>query len=226
LADITQPRYSQLLKRVFGIKGANPGIVINPGIAATHDVADPYQPENRFLRGERSFGVVDTVTNTAATNFGYRVYTNPPNSNRVAVIRRITWSLNVPTAANQPGALVHAGVRFATASAAAPTIFAIPKDTRVGLISANSLLATGLVSQLAGILGPANSSVFTVQVFPGAAAQPLIVQADNLDLVVSPGTGYPIVFASDALPVATYQWLVCVEGFERNLDPAEQLSGT
>jgi hypothetical protein len=194
---------------------------VGQAIAPSFDIADPYQPENRASRGEKSFGVVNNVSNVAATSFGVNGFVNPINSGRISILKRVTWSLNLPTAANQPGN-IWASITVPAVQASSPTIFGQPKDTRWSIqTGVQTGLASGILAGSTGIAGVVNGSLYAVQVFPGASTVPTIITADNLDIVVTPGWQVLVTFRGDTLPVATYTWTVLIEGFERTADPME-----
>lgn len=223
MADITQLRFAQLLKRLFGVKTSDPGRALMPGVIATAEVNDTYQPENRASRGEKLFGVLNNLSNIAATSFGLNVFIMPSGTNRIAVIRRATLSVLLPTAANQPGSLFF-GARIPQPGSQSILVQCQAKDARFNIQSGgNTNLACGISNATAGILGWTNSTLHAVQLFPGAAAVPTIYVIDNLDIPVPPGFQVTFALAADALPVATYTYTLCLEGYERALDPNETL---
>jgi len=223
LADVTQLRFAQLLKRAFGVKAMDPGRVLSPIVTASHEIADTYQPENRASRGEKLFGMTNQYTN-AVGGFGIAVFVNPTGSGRIAVMKRVTWSLNLPTAATQPGAIAFSIGIPQVAGATVPLIFGQVKDSRFAILTGTvTAVASGLQTSTTGVSGFLNTTLYAVQVFPGAATVPTYHQVDNLDIIVPPGWLNAILFRGDTLPTGTYTWTVCVEGYERTADPNELL---
>lgn len=221
MADITQGRYQQLVKKVFGLKGGDATRqVLNP-VQTSYELQDTYRPEDRASRGERVFGMGATPSNVAATSFGAANFCNPAGSGKICVIKRATWSLLLPTAANQPG------VTFLSIGAqgfGTPSTTAFLKDTRWTAFG-GAKTSSGFVIQAVGTFGSqAPISTYYVAVFPGAATVPFIHQVDNLDMVLVPNSSFNFLFASDTNPVGTYTWNIHVEGYERVGDPNELLS--
>lgn len=216
MADITQLRFAQLLKRTLGLKAIDPGQVIAHQLVGTYDIQDTYRPEHRADRGERllSMGIQisTTTTNCVLANL------IAPAGGRTFVLRRAWFNLNLPTATTQPGqvyALI-GGVNPATA----PTQQAVSKDTRTPALS----LATGLNVQNFTTLGPAAvivNSMWFQQLFPQAALTPTTIVVDTLDVVLSPGNQVTVGLRADTFPTAGYNYNVFVEGYEYVPDVAE-----
>lgn len=225
MAEVTQSRYQQLLRRVFGIYATQRiADVIPPSISPSADVNDPYQPEMRSIRGERSFSMLYQATNTAAVNFSLGTLTNPVTNNRVLVVKRLTWHLNIPTAANQPGELYLGYVVTTLLTALSPAVQPAYKDGRVIQAFGIRDLSLAVSTQGVGTSGLTSAGLaYAITLFPGAATVPFIHINDQVDVVVTPGSELQLTVRASVLPVATYTWNVTIEGFSRTLDPNEQL---
>lgn len=233
MADITQPRWQSILRRAFAIKTADPGRVLHPIIGGTFEVQDTYRPESRALRAERAFSISKGgITNTAAVNFGIFAVCAAPGG-RIAVLKRATFSFSLPTAANQPGNVYAIIEQPNTTLNLAPGLLANLKDFRAapgtetaGPTTTFANLATSGVQNIVTAFGIA---AYAEQVFPGAAVTSSRIQVDNLDLVIGPppsGNPWSVAFGvrGDTLPVASWNWNVCVEGYEFSPDASELLS--
>jgi len=219
VGQVTQARYSSLLKRLFALKTVDPGASVGPFVAPSCEVNDAYLPEARALRGEKLFTGSTAETNTAAVNFGVAQFGNPIGSGKVAVVRRVIWSFATPTAANQPGNF-RLQLSQQAGTAPAPTIFGTVKDSRYGGGLA-SQSTCGVQNANTGISGFPATALYQVVVVLGAAAGSVLHVADNLDIVVWPGFAFNISAVSDILPVGTYTWFATWECYERAFDPSE-----
>jgi len=222
LADITQLRFGNLLKQTLGIKAGDSGRSVPSYIIPVNEVQDAYRPEFRAPRGERLWGMNRTQVTTANINFGACVLPNVVGSNKLIVVKRAWVSLLLPTAVQQPGR-THFDIVLNVVGQT-PANGANAKDGRYYLpISGNAQkgVATlvGITSgttTLADFLGS-----FSIELFPGAAAVPTLLQLDNLDLVLCPGTQAEFYLRSDVISTLTYNWLLTLEGYERTADQNE-----
>ena len=210
---------------MFAIKAADPGRTASPVIQPSYEVADSYRPEERLSRGERLFTLQNEHTNTNAVSWNVGYIMNPTGSNKAFVIKRVTWSFNQPTSAQQGGnwgVFILYPSPIGTFSLGAQGRF---KDSRVAVGTGQLLTTFGMASQNPGTFATWQAiysiSVYVVKLFPGAATVPTIHQVDNLDIVLYSGSQTAICLAGDTLPTATYLYTTCVEGYERNADPAE-----
>lgn len=219
MGDITQQRFQGALRRIFGIKTTDPARLMPPVVSPSADVLDPYQPENRCNRGERTWGLGTTFQNTAAS-FGIGQLFNPVGSGKLVVLKRLIFSIAMPTAAVQPGnPSFFLSTFFAVSAGLVKTVAILPTDQRMQVTGTLGITA-GLNLQTSGIAGP--TQMFSVFMQPSAAAQPLqVYQFDQLGVVITPGNGNFVGFVSDALATATYTYGVYMEGYERTADPAE-----
>ncbi len=228
MAQVTQLRFATALKQLLGLRVSDPGRVVAPTIAPTLEVQDVYRPEARLSRGERSFGIGINMTNATGAAFASCTLYQLANSNRLSVLKRVTLSLNLPTATVAPGN-VYFGINRPILSPSALTVSnpATPKDARVSSGLSQSILSTNLLSQggLPATAPPNTTGVYVCLFFPGAATVPTIHQVDNLDVVIVPGTQVTIQFGSDTNTVAPgYTYNVFCEGYERAIDPSELLA--
>lgn len=224
MGQVTQTRFSSLLKRVMALKAVDPGQAVGPFIQPCTDVQDFDQPENRAIRGERLWGAGMQTSNVAA-NFSQINLINPVGSGKLLVLRRCTWAFNTPTAANQPG-VVFIAIGFPTAITTQTITGGAQvkaRDSRMIIPGAlGSLGTSGFGTQTTGTLSSFWGSATYYETVPmAAAAFYLRIQVDRLETVLSPGFYIGINFASDTLPVATLNWGVHCEGYERTLDPQE-----
>ncbi len=226
MAQVTQLRYATALKQLLGLRVSDPGRVVAAALAPTLEVQDTYRPETRLSRGERSFGIGINVTNATGANFSSTVLYQLQNSNRLTVLKRVTLSLNLPTATVAPGN-VYFGILRPASSGFGAVNPATPKDARVSVGLSQTVLSTNIftVGGLTASAPPNTTGVYVCLFFPGAATVPTIHQVDNLDIVITPGTQVTLQFASDTNTVAPgYSYNVFCEGYERALDPSELLA--
>lgn len=212
--DVTQTKFSQLLKRKLGLKASDPGQWMATTIAPTYELKDTYSPENRVDRGERLFTLGNNFTNIAATSFGVGQLT--AGASKMAVIKRATFSMNLPTAANQPGN-TFVSISFPQVAVLVPTVFGCYKDARVASTSAGLQVnpSTGFFNSSFGVQATYFPKAAIYQpVYPGAAATPTTIVIDNCDVVLPPNTVANVAVASDTLPVANWSWFVFLEGYE------------
>lgn len=217
---ITQLRYQALLKRLFSTKGNDPGQFIDPIVKPVAELHDVYQPENRFLRGEANWQVGNNNANTNAANFGYTEIVNEVNSGMLTVVKRVTWTVNGPTSAQQTGNTFAALLP----DPGPPVGFANPlrKDFRFRTQPNPTANArTGTASATRGVVSPIGLAIWFQRIVPQAAAVVNVIQATDLDIVLPPGFGLTVLLISDVLPSATYTWDFQAEGYERWVDPSE-----
>jgi hypothetical protein len=216
-----------LLRRVFSVKTTDPGQVMPGTVSPVYDVSDPYAPETRLDRGERTFGIAQQATNSGPAGNWQAVYLmNPVGSGKLCVVKRATWSLAIPTSATQGG--------FWGLGVLAPSIIGTfnngaqgnYQDSRLAVLAGQHATAFGLADLNPGTFGSwailqAQCS-YLIQLNPGASAVPNFVhQVDQLGIALWPGAQCAFVAAGDTLPTANYTWEICVEGWERNTDPTE-----
>lgn len=224
--DITQLRYQTLLKRLLGLKGGDSGgRLVSPEIAPSFEVNDQYQPEARYLRGERLYACAARTTNTNPSTFGTIALQNPFGSGKVWVVRRITWSLLMPTSVVFPGVCFIALGRFSALAGGSVSNPNKAKDSRAALLfGVNADVGScGLTTGFATGTNSAfeNSSLFYESIQPGATAVPYVKTVDTLDLVLGPGSQLAAFLGSDSLLTAAFNWNLAVEGYERVLDGNE-----
>ncbi len=227
MAQVTQLRFATALKQILGLRVSDPGRVVAPTIAPTLEVQDVYRPEARLSRGERSFGIGVNLTNASGVNgFAFAQVYQVAGSNRLTVIKRVTLSLNLPTATVAPGN-VFFGILRPDITGSGPFNPGVPKDSRVSIGLSQTVLSTSLlaVTGQPSQAPPNTTGVYVCLFFPGAATVPTIHQVDNLDIVLFPSARTLFMFASDnntAAPGYTYN--VFCEGYERAIDPSELLA--
>lgn len=228
MADVTQLRFAALLKQAFGLKTADPGRILGPVITPVISTVDAYVPEFRLSRGERMWGGGANPQNGVGANFSQFVVYNPPGSNRMGVIKRVTFSGAVPTAAAQPGILslyAFAPNTSATSGTARNLVFKdgrLPQNVAGQIPALQGLVGTGLGPSALDTLD--QTCIWVQQVIAGAAATPFSVLVDQLDLVLPPGTRGAFALTADTNTVTAYSWNVFVEGYERVVDPNELLT--
>jgi hypothetical protein len=227
LADITQSRYQALLKRLFAIKASDPGRVLDPVVKPTYDVADIYRPEERLMRGERRWGSPQVASNLVGGFTEVLAGFPIPGgvSNKIAVIKRVTWAATLPTSTTQPGNC-YVAVTIPFLGPPAITLQANLNDARVSPSAAGGLSAIRFGAQgsqpVASYGTFAAACVYQESVSMGAATTPNFrIQVNDLDVVLTPGYYVGIDFKSDTLPTGTWTWTVLIEGFERTIDPSE-----
>jgi len=224
LADVTQLRFAQQLKRALGLKAVDPGRSVNPTIAATYGLGDKYAPETRADRGERSFSLIGQFTNTSAVNFGAGAFENPLGSGKLIVVRRFTWNLNLPTATNQPGEVSLGYIVTNTLTGAGISANPGFKDGRVTAAYGLKDIAIGFNGFTTGTSGFTSVGFTWGQVlFPQAATVVTTVVTDEADVVLGPGSAARVQLISSVRPAATYNWNVVLEGFIRTADQGELL---
>jgi hypothetical protein len=222
LGDITQQRFQGALRRIFGIKTTDPARIMPPVVSPSADVLDPYQPENRCNRGERTWSLGTTFSNTAAS-FGIGQLFNPVGSGKLVVLKRAIVSWQAPTNAVQPGnPCFFISQFFAVSAGLVKTANILPQDAR-NQVTGTLGITAGWNFQTSGIAGP--TQMFSVYLPCVAAAQPVqVYQFDQLGIVFTPGFGSFVGVVSDALATATYSYGVYLEGYERTADPAELIA--
>ncbi len=227
MAQVTQLRFATGLKQLLGLRTSDPGRVVAPTIAPTLEVQDFYRPEARLSRGERNFGIGVNVTNATGANFSNVVIYQIAGSNRLTVVKRVTLSLNLPTATVAPGNVYFGILRPAGAALGSVQNPGVPKDSRVSVGLNQTVLSTNVFPNPGqpASAPPNTTGVYVCLFFPGAATVPTIHQVDNLDIVLFPGTQIVVAFGSDTNTVAPgYTYNVFCEGYERAIDPSELLA--
>jgi hypothetical protein len=227
MADITNLRFAQFLKRTLGLKGIDPGRVVQTIVVPGMEMQDTYRPEMRSARGERSFCYYANHVNATASYVSENFGLGSSIANKIAIIKRVTWSLVMPTATVNPGSL-WLGVTNAFASPPVFTSKATYKDSRYGTGGVIATVAgTGVNVPTVSI--PANAYQYWLQIFPTSVATDRFVhQVDQLDIVITPGTFVGIDLRGDtAIQVGQqYIWACTIEGYEYTADPAELLTPT
>jgi hypothetical protein len=228
LADITQLRYAQLLKRVFGIKTVDPGRVVAPVIAAGYELQDTYKPESRLDRGEKLWGGGIIATNNVA-GFQNVGLTNLPGSGKLTVVRRMTISFTLPTTATQPGNAFFAILAPTVGNAGALSQACTLKDARyiasAGGVNISSTQVYSFGNSGAGAIPLVNTLYATALTFGAAVGTtPFQLVIDNLEIVLSPNTQLVCELGASVLPTATWTWLLWCEGHERIADPNELIT--
>ncbi len=223
MGDVEQLRFAQLLKRVFGTRAQNPGRILTPAVSPTAEVQDFYQPENRSNRGEALWGAGLTPLAMAVANGTSFNITNPANSNRITVIKKVTVSCLVPTATVQaagtaaffiqniaPGVTTGVSVNSRDSRR---TNFNSPLTTQY---SQNNAVGTSNLQTLAVL------SIWGFELDTTAdATKFLYVHRDELDIVLLPNSQIYMGFRNQVAPASTWNYTLFVEGYERTIDPNE-----
>lgn len=223
MADVTQLRFGSVLKRVFAIKGADPGRTLSPEMVPSIEVQDQYQPENRSMRGERVWGIGVQLANTI-TLFQWATICNPVASGRMCIVRRATFSGVLPTATTQPG---NVGVFVDQ-----PQISSEGLVLKANWADARQLGTPGFNQSPIGynlnytvvnasVNGEAGQSIWHSEIFPGAATAPWYVQTPDLDVVLPPGTTLHLGVRSSVLATAGWNYSVSIQGIEKQFDASE-----
>lgn len=218
MSQVTQARFQTLLKRIFATKGNDPGTRLSEVISPSFDTQDQYQPENRLMRGERTWGVAFAMDNTVG-GFRQGQFCNTIGSGKLIVIKRVCISGIVPTVAIQPGRLW--AYFSATGGNTTAAVAAVPKDGRVLQLGAVGVLSSGFTSNVQ----PATTAVaiqllnFVQELQPAASGTFLMDQ--EVDVVLSPGSQMLWGLLATALPTGTYNVSSAIQGWERVADPAE-----
>jgi len=225
LADITNLRFAQLVKAALGLKAIDPAQHTTGTVASTFDIQDPYRPDMRLTRGERSFSAMLGQTNTVPS-FAISRFVNPAGSIRILVISKVKWSGFVPTTTNQPGRLWAVVQLVSGFTPTAPT--GNPHDGRIIQASGGGpAIVSGFTTGTTGVFGVASLSnatcIFAQEFVPGASNQPFSLEWST-DLTLSPNSGISISFVADTATVGAYNYTLGVEGFERIAEQAELAS--
>ncbi len=222
MGDVEQLRFAQLLKRVFGTRAVNPGRILTPAVSPTADVQDVYQPENRNNRGEALWGAGLTPMNVGLANMGLFTISNPANSNRITVIKKVTVSLLVPPSTAQ--ALGTAGFFIGNPSVgSAGGISVNSRDSRRS--NFNAPLSTIYTTQTVGTINlqtQATLSIWGFELDPTTVTtNSLYVHRDELDIVLFANVRCELGFRTQVLPSTAWNYTIFVEGYERTIDPNE-----
>jgi len=222
LADITQPRFGSLLKRVLAVKTADVGRHVGTIIQPTTDISDVYRPESRGDRGEQLQKLGNQISSTTAS-FGTGELSNPATSGRLFVVKRVTWMGTAPTTTVQPGNVwLSILVSFNPVTAVLST--GAQKDSRFAQSKPTPSFGLNPSTQaVTSFVGAVQNSAYIKLLILGAAQGDLFHQVDNLDISIWPNGFASFRIQGDTLPTAGYSWAVTVEGYERSVDPAEQL---
>jgi len=228
LADATQLRFANLLRRVFAIKGVDPGRTVSSNVSPTFDLSDPYHPEDRAQRGERLFGAGEQITVPLVGNMSVPQLQNDVSRGLLVVLKTVLISGLHPGNVTQPINTAHAFVGAARSDTplGAPANLVNSKDGRGntpggarltgGTRWANASLATVTRATLA------DQSV-RLQGVEGLPADPqgFAILWDELDIVLPPGFYVNFGLRISANPSADWFYAVTFEGYQRPIDPAE-----
>lgn len=220
MGDITNLRFAQFLKRALALRTVDPGRVLANNVGSVLELQDTYRPEHRLDRGEKLLTLgAQTIINTSNFQVMEVIATG-----RTFVLKRVSWSLLLPTSTTQPGQL-YFWIGNLNTSTGPGTNLAQPKDTRLpNSFGGSSALTTTYTIIGAGIASPSVQAIispYLVQIYPGAATVPTIHQVDNLDIIVTPGNLITVGIRGDTLTTASYNYIVMVEGYEFTPDPSE-----
>ncbi len=220
MGDVEQLRFAQLLKRVFGTRAVNPGRILTPAVSPTTEVQDFYQPENRASRGEGLWGAVLASLSNTVASFSTMSLSNPANSNKVTVLKKVTVSMLVPTATVQP-----ASMAFMLSVPQTPSqggVVVNSRDSRrSSLFQIGPPLSTTYITSTQGVNTLdtfAAVSVWGFLIPTVATNSTLYVHRDEVDYVLLPNTNVNIGIRLSTLPTATWTYMVAVEGYERTID--------
>lgn len=212
---------------MFAIKAADPGRVVSPVIQPGFDVADSYHPEDRLSRGERTFGWGFQMFSNAVS-FGWYTLLNPANSGKIVVLRRLTISMAIPTAAVQPGVVVFTLNGPRDSSGEATVAKFTYTDGRASLVAQQSTAGYNL-NQTRNVVGAINSenilNIWGFEFQPGAAIVPnFVIQSPDLDVVLPPGSALRFGPIGTVLATAPWGYTSYVQGYERVADPNELIT--
>jgi hypothetical protein len=223
LAEITQLKFAQLLKRKLGLKAIDPGRVTAGTVQPIFELQDPaYAPENRADRGERLWTLSGGFSVSSGANGFNQVQVVSPVNGRATVVKRMTVSAVIPTSTNQPGLLaLLAGMNMTQT----PGTISTPPRTKDSRAAFPFSITTGyaIVPEAAlGINTSINLSLWGMEIPPPAAATAYFSQIiDNLDIVLWPGTGAEFGIRGDTNAVAGWTWYFAIEGYEFTPDASE-----
>lgn len=222
MAEITNLKFAQLLKRKLGLKAIDPGRNTTPLVAPTYQLTDSYAPENRGDRGERLFSMFSGESVNSGANGFNMMQVICPTAGRAAVIRRMTFAAQIPTSTNQPGNLLLLAGHNMTSNPQTIGSFALAKDSRAAY---TNTLTTGnaVISNVAGATSALiQTSSWGIWIAPQAAILSNFYQVvDNLDIVLWPGNGASFGIRGDTNAVAGWSYFVGVEGYEFTPDASE-----